>query len=204
VLKSEDLIKYWKNRASTFGDKAVLDVRYSVEEINKVTTRQKEIIFPVLQKYLTGREKFVLDFGCGTGRFTKALRELVQGESVGFDPVPAFIETARKNDPEGKYDVLNGKEIPIAKRSVDVFWCCLVLGGLQNRSLNKLEREIRRVLKPGGILVVIENTSKLESKSYWFYRSQEFYIGLFKKFNLKLETQYTDFDEAISVMVGKY
>jgi ubiquinone/menaquinone biosynthesis C-methylase UbiE len=51
----------------------------------------KEILFPLLQSQLTGTECNLLDFGCGPGRFTTDLAELISGKAVGVDVVPDLL-----------------------------------------------------------------------------------------------------------------
>lgn len=86
VFVSRSVIGMWKKRAQQYGVRAVLNIGHSEEEVDAVTKMQKEKIFPVLKNALTGKEKTILDFGCGPGSFTSDLAELVKGDAMGVDP----------------------------------------------------------------------------------------------------------------------
>ena len=84
---SADLVGFWEDRARRYGRRAVLNLGYEDVEYDSVTAAQKNELFPLLDKMLTGDEQLVLDFGCGAGRFSAALSTLVGAKVVGVDPV---------------------------------------------------------------------------------------------------------------------
>jgi len=55
----------------------------------------------------------ILDVGCGTGKITRRLRDLVSGKVVGVDPSPGMIETAKKENGGERIEffVLNAEKI---------------------------------------------------------------------------------------------
>ena len=104
----------------------------------------------------------VLDVGCGSGRLTMAAQNWVTpgGESTGIDPSPEMIDVARRNaDRLGlpiKFETGMVEALPFPNGSFDVVMSRLVLhhlpGDLKSRGL----AEMRRVLKPGGLCLVID------------------------------------------------
>src|SRR5258707_14722779 len=46
--------------------------------------------------------KTILDLGCGTGRFTEALRARFDADVIGIDPSKKMLEQARGKEPAGR------------------------------------------------------------------------------------------------------
>ncbi|MEW5799924.1 MAG: class I SAM-dependent methyltransferase [Bacteroidota bacterium] len=193
---------YWKIRSREFGRMSVLNLSHSSDEYEAVTTAQKNEIFPVLKKYLRKSDTICLDFGCGPGRFTADLAVLMNGTCIGVDPISELIHLAPKND-RVSYKVMHKGRIPLDQESVDVIWCCLVLGGIPESLLSTTVHEMLRVLRGGGLMILIENTSAKHSGDYWMFRSAEFYRTLFPDVDLQPVHSYTDCGETISVIIGR-
>ena len=111
-----------------------------------------------------------MDFGCGPGRFTKDLATVLNGFAIGADPMEALV-TLAPSDPCVQYVVMPEGQIPLLSQSVDVLCSCLVLGGIHGEPLKQTLAEMDRVLRTGGLLFLVENTSKRPSAHYWTFRS---------------------------------
>ena len=104
----------------------------------------------------------VLDVGCGSGRLTMAAQHWAgtEGQAVGLDPSPEMIEVARKNAAraglKAKFELGVVEKLPFPDASFDVVLNRLMLhhlpGDLKQRGL----AEMRRVLKPGGLCLVVD------------------------------------------------
>jgi SAM-dependent methyltransferase len=194
---------YWETRATTHGARSVLDLRHSDAELAAVTARQSEILLPLLRDRLEAGDRRVLDFGCGPGRFTPALAELTGGTALGVDPVARYLEIAPRAAGV-EYLPMEGTRIPAGDSSCDVVWICIVLGGIvSRRELERTVREIDRVLRPGGLLFVVENTSDTRDGYYWRYRSANDYRRLFPSVALAEISHYVDIDQRMSVLAGR-
>jgi len=99
----------------------------------------------------------VLDACCGTGDLALAARAAGAGEVVGLDFSERMLERARRKAPELEWvrgDVL---ALPFEEASFDA-----ATVGFGIRNVADLEaglRELRRVLRPGGRLAVLEITT---------------------------------------------
>lgn len=97
----------------------------------------------------------VLDFGCGIGRVARAMAAR-GAEVIGLDVSPVMIAEARRRGGEARYLVGDGRRLcGIADQSIDVMLAAdsfpyLVASGLLDDHL----AEARRVLRPGGSLIV--------------------------------------------------
>ncbi len=96
----------------------------------------------------------VLDIGCGNGALLRALGPRVK-RGVGVDASPGMIEAARRGDPAGNFEfkVIDGPSLPFADGSFDVVTSLLSFRYLD---WDPMMNEIRRVLAPGGKLLVVD------------------------------------------------
>lgn len=196
-------IKYWEERAKNYGELSVLNLNHKREEMQAVKDFQIKIIFPLLKRALNGSEKSVLDFGCGPGRFTIELAEVITGKAVGVDPIEHLIQLAPKNE-NVSYKKITNNTIPANDKSFDIVWICLVLGGLvSRRQLNRTVKEINRIANDNALLFLVENTTSKKNNLSWKYRSIERYIHLFKNFGLVHLADYDDLGERNSIFAGR-
>lgn len=96
----------------------------------------------------------VLDVGCGTGVMTRELTKHVgdTGSATGFDLSESMLAVARERCPDATFKQGNVIELPFADQSFDVVVSSFMLMFVPDPE--KALREMRRVLKPGGRLVV--------------------------------------------------
>jgi ubiquinone/menaquinone biosynthesis C-methylase UbiE len=104
----------------------------------------------------------ILDAGCGSGRLTIAAQNWVgpTGEAQGIDPSQEMINQARKKaGREGiaaQFRVALVEAIPFPDATFDVVMSRLVMhhlpGDLKQRGL----AEMKRVLKPGGLCLIVD------------------------------------------------
>lgn len=102
------------------------------------------------------RGKQVLDYGCGHGMASVVLAR--RGAQVtGFDLSPGYIAEANRramaNATPIDFLTANAEELPFADNSFDAVWGCAILHHLD---LDRAGRELRRVLRPGGVAVFCE------------------------------------------------
>lgn len=196
-----DALQYWKERANAYGKSSVINLGHGQDKFENITAWQKEILFPLLKDQLNGSEKTVLDFGCGPGRFTGDLAEII-GECIGVDPIPELLDLAPVHD-RVKYIILDNAKIPLRNEAVDVIWCSLVLGGIDEAALPACVKELDRVLQKKGLLFLVENTAEKADAKHWHFRTEPEYAKLFTGYNLKQIGTYDDIGERISVMAGR-
>ncbi len=96
----------------------------------------------------------VLDFGCGCGRVIRHLRHL-PAELHGCDTNPIAVEWCDANLPFGRFAV-NAMEslLDYDDESFDLIYALSVFTHLPQELQSRWIAELRRVLKPGGVLLV--------------------------------------------------
>jgi ubiquinone/menaquinone biosynthesis C-methylase UbiE len=104
----------------------------------------------------------VLDVGCGTGDLTMVAgkRSGAAGRVHGIDAAPEMIAVARRKAArlglKIDYSVAAAEDLPFADSSFDVVLSSLVMHHLPDDLKRTALAEIRRVLRPGGRLLVID------------------------------------------------
>jgi len=111
-----------------------------------------------------------LDVATGTGDLAIELSKRVgpQGEVVGSDFSQAMLELARKKAPELRFEHGNALDLPYDD---DTFDTATVGFGTRNFSdLPQGLREMARVVRPGGRVVILELTTPERPPLSWFFR----------------------------------
>jgi SAM-dependent methyltransferase len=202
LLGPQTQIQQWEDRARRFGARAVLNLGHSEDEIPAVTEFQRRELYPLFRAALRGDERLVLDLGSGPGRFTPDLAEMIGGRAVGVDPIQRFLDLAPPH-PRVEYRLMTEGQIPLDAECVDAVWICLVLGGIHGPVLTATVTEIRRVLRPGGLVFLVENTTDGRGSPFWAFRSVEEYQRMLGPIPLEHAHDYQDRGERISVMIGR-
>lgn len=193
---------YWRARARAHGPRAVLNLAHGPEEIGAVTERQCAILLPKLRARLDGSEHVAVDFGCGTGRLSGPVADATGGRVVAVDPTEELLKLAPRH-PRVEYCRLDGR-IPLPDASADLVFVCLVLGVLLRKdALLAAAADIQRVLKPGGLLFLVENTCDKASPRHFRFRPEAEYVALFPAIPLSSDGWYADAGERISIMAGR-
>ena len=203
ISRAKRDLAYWEERARKFRERSVYNLRHQEGDLANVTRQQIDTLFPILRRQLRGDERVVLDFGCGPGRFTLALAELIGGRAIGVDPIASLLELAPRAENVSYMRLAEGR-IPLDDASVDIVWASLVLGAITGEdALRAAAAEIERVLRPEGLFFLVDNTAEKPSVSHYSFRSVAAYAALFPSIPLHHEADYVDAGERISVMVGR-
>ncbi len=200
-LPDGDLVAYWRRRARTFGARSVVNLAHRADELDALTERQAQILFPLLRQELRGGGARALDFGCGPGRFTDRLAQCTGGRTVGVDVAPELLTLAPRSARTDYIQIAPGP-LPFRAGTFDVVWSCLVLGGIPDAGLVSMVAELGRVLRPGGLMFAVENTNDAPSCAHWFFRGESQYLELLSFCAPRVVANYSDVGERISIFAG--
>lgn len=110
------------------------------------------------------KDKIVLDAGCGTGKFLQILED-VSSKYIGIDlSFNQLVKAKTKSRKENSIFVnSNLKDTMLCSDSVDLIVSPWVLGTITDLGDRELcLQELKRVLKPGGKIILIENEEDSE------------------------------------------
>lgn len=119
---------------------------------------------PMLERVHAGDFKRALDVGCGEGRFSRMLRR-IGIQTVGVDPTEALIQEARRRDPEGDYRLAAAEDLQFTDDTFDLVVSYLTLIDIPD--VAKAIAEMKRVLKPGGKLLIANLASFGTASDGW-------------------------------------
>ncbi|MDH2426005.1 class I SAM-dependent methyltransferase [Sphaerisporangium sp. TRM90804] len=132
-----------------------------------LTERQLQVWISAFGARLPARRPLTgLDVGSGTGRFTPALAEAF-GPVTGVDPSVRMREVAqdRSSHPGVRYVAGAAEDMPVPSGSADYALMFLSWHHVQDKP--RAARELARVLKPGGRLLLRANFRDHHPRPWW-------------------------------------
>jgi len=94
-----------------------------------------------------------LDIGCGEGRVSRELKACGYRVTAS-DPVRELVNAAKEARSADAYAIASGADLPFEHTSFDLVMAYNVLMDVEDVDVPATLREIRRVLRPAGMLVV--------------------------------------------------
>jgi len=106
----------------------------------------------LIRKHVNGR--IALDFGCGTGRSTRFLRDL-GFDVLGVDIAPEMLELARRQDPLGRYELVEEGDLSrLPMRSFELILAAFTFDNIPTLELKQgLLTALSSLLPPTGRFV---------------------------------------------------
>lgn len=128
-------------------------------------TINHHIFFEIISKFSPKSNINVLDFGCGTGNYIKAITTYTNYHIFGVEPCKEMIMYAQKQNPQIIIKSGNHLSIPYPDNFFEYVYMTNVIHHIPD--ILAMYKEIYRVLKPNGVLCICtENRRQLLSK-YW-------------------------------------
>lgn len=121
----------------------------------------------------------IVDVACGTGDMMNFWRNRADksgvaiGEIVGVDPSVGMVGVAREKYPKFNYHIAKATEIPLEEGTCDILSITYGIRNVVERE--KALKEFNRVLKPNGLVVILE-FMKNENPSF-IGKIRDFYMN---------------------------
>jgi ubiquinone/menaquinone biosynthesis C-methylase UbiE len=124
---------------------------------------RRQALVPIA-KHMKGRDQRtvqLLDVATGTGRFLTFVKDnWPRLKTTALDLSPAYLDEARKNL-KPWHDIAfveaNAEAMPLADESQDIVTCIYLFHELPPKIRPVVAKEIARVLKPGGLFVLVDS-----------------------------------------------
>ena len=120
----------------------------------------------------------ILDYGCGQGRLSRELLERGYVNVLGIDSSPEMIRIAVERVPEARFLTIEGERLPCGDASVDAVLLFAVLTCIaSDEAQTRLLGEFKRILRPGGLLVVSDYPLQTDARNLRRYTEFEHELG---------------------------
>jgi ubiquinone/menaquinone biosynthesis C-methylase UbiE len=148
----------------------------------------KQFTHPLDHERLTRalpRDAVILDYGCGQGRLSRELVDRGFVNVLGIDSSPEMIRIASERVPEAGFHATQGDRLPCGDASIDAVLLFAVLTCIaSDDAQRKLLLEFRRVLRPGGLLIVSDYPLQTDERNTTRYAQFEEELGGYGRFRL--------------------
>ncbi len=118
----------------------------------------------IIERYANGKK--TLDYGCGSGRSTRFLRDLglaVEGVDISDDMIAEAIERNQIT----QYTHIQSASLPYANQTFDIVFSCLVLFEIPTKKeILDVFLEISRVLKNDGVFIAVTGSTEMYSHQW--------------------------------------
>src|SRR5262245_6543235 len=127
----------------------------------------------IIDEHVRGNR--ALDFGCGTGRSTRFLREL-GFQVVGVDIAEQMLAQARERDPAGDYRlVLDGDFTSLPRGAFDLVACIFPFDNIPTMEKKvALFRSLSQLLDSGGRIVSLVSAPEIYVNEWASFSTQGF------------------------------
>ena len=143
--------------ADTYRDEVERSIAFAKVDHAGVTQRKVEHLLALCASLLgPPRDQRVLDVGCGVGLTDSLLVDHV-GSLHGIDISSESVAGAASANPSACYTAFDGTTFPVPDASVDLAFAICVLHHVPPAERAPFAAELRRVVRPGGIVAVFEH-----------------------------------------------
>jgi SAM-dependent methyltransferase len=115
-----------------------------------------DLLRELIARRLGPEKPAMLDVGCGVGSFHPLLRGMI-GSLSGIDVSPASIAQARADNHDVDYRAFDGRTFPFGDAGFDLATAICVLHHVAPAEWAHFMNEMRRVVRPGGLICIIEH-----------------------------------------------
>lgn len=119
---------------------------------------ERRAIRELLREVVPGQLPLGVEVGCGYGRMTMVLGEFCESV-IGLEREESLLEIARPLLPDITFTRVESlQRLPLDDGSADLLMTFAVLQHLTDLDAQGVLREIRRAVRPGGLVLLVEKT----------------------------------------------
>jgi ubiquinone/menaquinone biosynthesis C-methylase UbiE len=123
------------------------------------TKVKADLLVELLKTKVTGPQPLnILDIGCGNGSIHSFLgASAFPIKITGVEVATQFVDMARQANPTVDYDVYDGHKLPYRSGQFDAAFTICVMHHVPPDQWPAFLLEMRRVVRPGGVVLVFEH-----------------------------------------------
>lgn len=195
----------WDSRARELGPRAVAHISWTDTKFERQTGKWWLKFRRHLGRFLKPRDRRILDYGCGIGRFSGLLAGLGR-EVVGVDVAKSMLNMARQRVNGCTFQHIDStRPLPFADNSFNVVFTSTVLQHIPDGEIDLVVAELRRVLVPNGIAFLFENCHtagvRESGSGHVVFRGEGEYRMMFQGVN-ELESWFVE-GEKHAILAGR-
>jgi SAM-dependent methyltransferase len=145
------------HHADTYREDVENAIAWSGKDVDYFAKGKADLLVAVAGRRLGDTAKLrALDIGCGVGVTDRFLAGRF-GALHGVDIAADAVDKAREANPDVHYESYDGGTLPFADDAVDVAFTICVVHHVPTEDWPAFASEMRRVVRPGGLVVVFEH-----------------------------------------------
>lgn len=127
----------------------------------------------IIKQCVTGTR--AIDFGCGTGRSTRFVRQLGL-ETVGIDISPEMLAKAKELDPDGEYRLVPGDDFSqLPQREFDLVVSLFTFDNIAGFEVKaRLFRQLGNLLRDSGKLISVVSSPEIYLHEWASFSTKDF------------------------------
>ncbi|HEY0010891.1 MAG TPA: class I SAM-dependent methyltransferase [Candidatus Paceibacterota bacterium] len=140
-------------------DQVILNKKAGVYDLQQILNGAYFVYRHIVKDLMLNAGDSVLDIGCGTGTVLRQLQAKYPGARLhGIDPSKEMVEIARRKDRTARIDFTVGfaQSLEFPDRSIDCVISSLTTHHVSTDIRRQMFREVKRVLKPGGLFYLTD------------------------------------------------
>jgi ubiquinone/menaquinone biosynthesis C-methylase UbiE len=181
--------------------KTVIQILLKNPYIFKIQQKMNDysVVANEFKDYLNSKNKRILEIGCSTGNVAREIIDMDNNSYYGVDISKEYIDIASKSSTKGNFFQMDARKLDFDNEFFDIVMLSSVLHHVDNNVGKNCFKEIHRVLKNDGVVIISEpiiNHKSLLSiilcklDRGHFIRTTEEYKKLFNNFIIKTANHF--------------
>ena len=181
--------------------KKVIQILLKNPYIFKIQQKMNDysVVANEFKDYLNSKNKRILEVGCSTGNVAREIIDMDNNSYYGVDISKEYIDIASKSSTKGNFFHMDARKLDFDNEFFDIVMLSSVLHHVDNNVGKNCFKEIHRVLKNDGVVIISEpivNHKSLLSiilcklDRGHFIRTTEEYKNLFNNFIIKTANHF--------------
>jgi len=152
------LIKFLFNSIFLFPFKKGIEILLKNPHFFKIQQKMNNysLLANEFKNYLNSKNKKILEIGCSTGNVAREIIDMDNNSYYGVDISKKYIDMATKSSAKGKFLQMDARKLDFDNELFDIVMLSSILHHIDNDTGRICFKEIHRVLKKDGVVIISE------------------------------------------------